>query len=224
MAKAATERLTKERRAQAIAALQDSQGRVTPRSVWQAARDPLHPLHNEFEWDLKKAAEREWDRTAAGIIREVKFEVIYEETKIIAPYYVSDPRATTSTYIPTIRVAKNVKLKTSVLREEVDRIVSAINRGIKLASAFGLVRPFEAMLEEARGVEITINAYDEDEGTAGADRLGDRGPVRQGRRGVGKAARGMAERGKAGAARKAKAAPVSAASARRGRRGMSSSG
>jgi|SRR5882672_941208 len=160
------EKINMERRAAAIAALQDSQGRVTPRSVWQAARSPNHPLHYEFEWDLKKAAEKEWDRTAAAIIREVKFVVEYQDQKIIAPYYVSDPRAVISTYIPTIRASKNVKLKTGILREEVDRIVGSINRGMKLAAVFGLVSSFERMLSEARRVEIEINAYDEEDARA----------------------------------------------------------
>jgi len=166
MKQAARKRLSMKRKAAAIAALQDAQGRVTPRSVWQAARSPAHPLHNEFEWDTKKAAEKEWDRTAASIIREVKFVVEYEDARVVVPFYLSDPRALTSTYIPTIRAAKNAKLKTSILREEVDRIVGGINRGMKIAAAFGLVSSFERMLEDARRIEVELDAYDGDRAQA----------------------------------------------------------
>jgi hypothetical protein len=163
MAKAAKPRLTMAIKAAAIAACRDATGRVTPKAVWQAARDTLNPLHKEFNWDLRKAAEREWERTAAQLIREVKFVVTYEERKVLVPYYVSDPKAVTSTYIQTARVARNARQSQSVLREEVSAIVARISRALKLAAAFNLVSSFERMLDEARDVELKLDGIEEED-------------------------------------------------------------
>jgi hypothetical protein len=150
-------------KAAAIAACRDTQGRITPRAVWQAARDPNHVLHREFQWDIKKAAEREWDRTAAELIREVRFVVTYEDRKIRVPCYVSDPREKASSYIPVARIARNSKASHAVLQREVEQIVGLIERGLKIAASFGLVSSFERMLREAQKVERELADLDRDE-------------------------------------------------------------
>jgi len=138
MKQAARKRLSMKRKAAAICCLAGCQGRVTPRSVWQAARSPAHPLHNEFEWDTKKARKRNGTGPPPASSARSNLVVEYEDARVVVPFYLSDPRALTSTYIPTIRAAKNAKLKTSILREEVDRIVGGINRGMKIAGGFRL--------------------------------------------------------------------------------------
>ncbi len=35
----------------ALRELEDTEGRLTPDLVVEAARDPAHPLHEEFDWD-----------------------------------------------------------------------------------------------------------------------------------------------------------------------------
>ena len=72
-----------EQRAAAIAACRDKSGRIAPNIVVDAARDPASPLHDEFEWDVAKAAERDWIRTACELIRSVKFIVV--STHVISP-------------------------------------------------------------------------------------------------------------------------------------------
>lgn len=144
-------------RAAAIAACRDKGGRISPKVVVDAARDPKSPLHVEFEWDLKAAAEREWLRTASELIRSVKFEIEYEDRKIIAPFYVSDPTRSESAYISTAYIAKNGAMSERVLRDELDRIVGAIHRAMTLASAFGLKSSFERMLEQATEIEMRLD-------------------------------------------------------------------
>ena len=155
-----------EQRAAAIAACRDKSGRIMPMAVVDAARDPTSPLHSEFEWDLTKAAEREWLRTASELIRSVKFIVSYEDRKIVSPYYVSDPTRTDSAYIQTARVAKNGAMSERVLRDELERIVGAIHRAMALASAFGLKSHFQRLLDQAVSIEEHLDDGDGDEARA----------------------------------------------------------
>lgn len=150
-----------EQKAAAIAACRDGAGRVTPKAVWQAARDPSSPLHSDFDWDVTRAAEATWERTAAELIRQVKFIVEYEDRKIAVPFYVSDPRTSQSAYFPTARVAKNNAMAESVLRDELARITSAIKRAMSLASAFGLTSSFERMLATATEIETRLGDLDD---------------------------------------------------------------
>ncbi len=150
-------RSTMERQAEAIAACRDTQGRVTPTAVWKAAKDPTHILHDKFQWDVNRAAEKEWERTAAELIRQVRFHVEYEDRQIAVPFYVSDPRNDESSYVATSRVAKNGALSERVLRDELDRISSAIRRAMNLAAAFGLVSSFERMLDQATEIETRLS-------------------------------------------------------------------
>jgi hypothetical protein len=155
-----------EQRAAAIAACRDKSGRVSPRRVVDAARDPSSPLHGEFEWDVNAAAEREWLRTASELIRSVKFIVEYEDRKIIAPFYVSDPSRSESAYVATAQIAKNGTMSERVLRDELDRIVAAIHRAMTLAAAFGLKSSFERMLDQATEIETRLDDGDADEARA----------------------------------------------------------
>lgn len=59
-----------------LQALYDERQELTPRLVLDRARDPQHPLHDRFEWDDAKAAEKHRLAQAGDLIRSVK--VIYE--------------------------------------------------------------------------------------------------------------------------------------------------
>lgn len=150
-----------EQRAAAIAACREKSGRIIPQAVVEAARDPASVLHDEFEWDVAKAAERDWIRTACELIRSVKFIVEYEDRKIIAPFYVSDPGRDESAYVQTARIAKNGAMSERVLRDELARIVGAIHRAMNLAAAFGLKSSFERMLDEAVQIEHALGGDDD---------------------------------------------------------------
>jgi len=95
MKQAARKRLSMKRKAAAIAALQDAQGRVTPRLGLAGGAGPAHPLHNEFEWDTRRRRKRNGTGPPPASIREVKFVVEYEDARVVVPFYLSDPRALT---------------------------------------------------------------------------------------------------------------------------------
>ena len=62
----------------AIRALEKN-GRVDPVELIEAARDPDHPCHSDFTWDIEQAAQERWRDQARELIRSVKFEVRVED-------------------------------------------------------------------------------------------------------------------------------------------------
>jgi hypothetical protein len=129
----------------AIQQCEDQNGHVEPVRVWKAARDPSHPLHDEFDWNVRRAAEAHWTETAKGLIRIVRSIVQYEDERIAVPHYVHDPR-TVLKYIPTGRIATNGDVVDRVMRDELDRIEKAIGRARSLAIAFNADTEFSEML------------------------------------------------------------------------------
>jgi hypothetical protein len=147
----------RDEKAEAIARCQDSSGRIKPETVVEKARNPKHTLHREFEWDDSKAAHLHRIDTARQLIREVKFTVVHENVKIIAPYYVSDPSAEESMYVPTIKVAKSRELAKQVILDELERIKGAIRRARSLSEVFKMEASFDELLDHViavgRGLE-----------------------------------------------------------------------
>lgn len=58
--------------------LADKNGKLTAKNLLEASRDEAAPLHNEFEWDDKVAAEEYRLDQARGIIRNL--DIVYEKT------------------------------------------------------------------------------------------------------------------------------------------------
>lgn len=145
-------------RLKAIEACADKRGRIAPRTVWQAAKaDKKHPLHNDFDWDVKRAAEAHWDDQASRIIREVKLTIIQEDVKIATPYFVSDPSSKGSAYIPTTMAARREELSEAILLDEVRRIEAAVIRARALADKFELTPHFNRMLDEIVEVKARMD-------------------------------------------------------------------
>jgi len=66
-------------------------GRVDPEDLIKAARSPSHPCHEDFTWDVEKAARERWRDQARAIIRRWQFEVIVEElTEPVVRYVPTD--------------------------------------------------------------------------------------------------------------------------------------
>jgi len=66
-------------------------GRVDPEDLIKAARSPSHPCHEDFTWDVEKAARERWRDQARAIIRRCQFEVIVEElTEPVVRYVPTD--------------------------------------------------------------------------------------------------------------------------------------
>lgn len=143
-----------EARKKAIDACRDKHGRILPKLVVEAAKNPRSPLHKEFEWDDKKAGYLWRLNRAQELIREIKMRVEYDTITVACPVYVSDPSSRESAYIATSTAARKEELAESILLDELRRIESAVTRARGIAAAFDLVSHFDRMLSgvvEVRG-------------------------------------------------------------------------
>lgn len=84
-------KLTEETLRRLLKAIEDKQGRLTPNKVLDAASDPKHLLHGQFQWDDRKAGHAYRLDQARRLIASVHMVVEVEERKIEVPVYVRDP-------------------------------------------------------------------------------------------------------------------------------------
>jgi hypothetical protein len=75
----------------ALKALEDAEGRLTPKAVVRAAANPESPLHPLFEWDDSKAADRHRLDQARTLIRSVQVEYRTTTQTVTSVAYVHDP-------------------------------------------------------------------------------------------------------------------------------------
>ena len=114
----------------AIEALRDKHGRITAQRLVRAARSFKHPLHNEFEWDDRKAAAANRIDRANELIRFVTVVTVSKNERIVTPFYVRDPAmkgnepgmiAITSDLIDRVSAEK-------IMLAELERCESSIKR------------------------------------------------------------------------------------------------
>jgi hypothetical protein len=136
-----------EAKAKAIAALKDPDGRVRPERVVEAARDKKSPLHGDYLWDVKEAAEAHWLETAKRQIREVRLVVVTANRKVICPFYVTDPSKSEneSAYVETQSLTETTVAERVILAE-LDRIVGAVERARAVAAVIGVDDHLEDLL------------------------------------------------------------------------------
>lgn len=87
----------------------ENDGLLQPDTVWQAARDPSSPIHDEFEWDMEKAAARHWRQRARNLMNHVAVVATYEESADDgAPAFINVKVATKQrAYVNTAQVIAN---------------------------------------------------------------------------------------------------------------------
>lgn len=104
----------------ALQAIYDERGALTPRMVVDEAREPSHPLHPRFEWDDAKAGELYRREQARELIQSVK--IVYRVAKGKAPErfvraYHSVPSPEGRAYRSADDVAADPLLREMVLRD-----------------------------------------------------------------------------------------------------------
>jgi hypothetical protein len=143
-----------QEKADAIRALADDNGFIEPSDIVAAARNPDHVLHDEFQWDLRSAAEAHWLDTARHLVRLVKVEVVIDEKVIRSVGYVVDPDRPTRSrrYIDLTVAATNRVMAQEILADEMTRITAAIRRAQEIATVLHLRTQFSTWLDGVRGV------------------------------------------------------------------------
>ena len=111
----------------------ESKGKINPLDLIEAARDPDHPCHSDFTWDVETAAAERWRDQARALIRACKFEVLVEDVgERVVQYVPSGDDDALFLSLPKIRSSE----KTSeVVLAEVSMLLGLASRvyGIALA-------------------------------------------------------------------------------------------
>lgn len=131
-------------------------GNLTPDVVVADAKDPKSPLHDQFTWDVKKAAAEHWIHQARELIRSVRIEVRTETHVIRAPRYVHDPKAGREqgyAELTTMRSSKDIARE--ALQHELDRALAALERAQEVATVLGLQGEIARFLNSLRELKET---------------------------------------------------------------------
>lgn len=132
-------------------------GRVTPEAVVADAKRKDSPLHDLFEWDLKKAAHQHWLDRAREILT-MQISVVTENSKVSVVGYVRDPSAgpREQGYVSVQRLRGDKDASRDVLIAEFQRIRDLLNRTRELASAFGIESEVGAMVASVAGLRDRV--------------------------------------------------------------------
>lgn len=132
---------------------------ITPRALWESAREPDHPLHDEFEWDNEKAADSWRDEQARRLLR-IRVTVTHEERVVHAPICVRRPDAEAKEqgYVRTTTLIDDREMSKRAIVEEVDRAARAIERARTLGAALGLGDECDRLLADLLAIKERIAA------------------------------------------------------------------
>ena len=133
-------------------------GRLNPVEVLAAAKQPDSPIHELYDWNLARAAEQQWMAVTREIVRAVRIEVRTTQYVLQAPFYVRDVTvAPRSGYVslPRLRVEPNAA--EDVLRREVERVRSQLQRARAIAAALGREGEIDDLLLRVGSLISSIN-------------------------------------------------------------------
>ena len=116
-----------------------------PDVVIEDARDSESPLHDEFPWDVEKAAMEHWREIARDIIHSVQVFQTTEKMQIAVPRYVRNPDAKPNeqSYVSTAELRTDHDRAWQALSYEIERADAMIRRAQRVALAVGLENEVE---------------------------------------------------------------------------------
>lgn len=126
----------------------EKDGRITPKRLVDAARDKKHPLHKDFPWDDKLAAEKFRLDIARDIIQSVRVVVTTSTQRVSSVGYIRDPSVGPHAqgYISVARLQTDSDLAYEALQQEANRIQSMVERARQFAVVVNLEDELEDIL------------------------------------------------------------------------------
>lgn len=125
-------------------------GRLHPKHVVDAARDPKSPLHDKFEWDDRKASEAYRLQQATELIRQVTFLPSGAKEPIRAYVSLSSDRLSRGGFRATVDVLNDAQLK-AVMIEDAKQELAAFQQRYdklrKIAQFKGVFRAIDRITE-----------------------------------------------------------------------------
>lgn len=120
-----------------LRAIYDQDGRLTPESVVDRARDQRSPLHDRFEWDDSVAGEKYRRQQASELIRSVQWKYSEEDdgSPVTVRAFHSVNRADGHTYVPADEIQHDPFLAALTL-QAAEREWKALHRKYKHLEQF----------------------------------------------------------------------------------------
>jgi len=142
----------------AVLALEDSDGRISPRRLIKAAKHKTSPLHALFDWNVQRAAERYWLQRAREIIGSVTVQVTTEERVIKTPCYVRDLSVQESGYQRVDRIGLDPAASREVLIYTLEVASGHLRRAYDLAQPLGLAPEIDGLVERITGLTRSLRS------------------------------------------------------------------
>lgn len=153
----------------AVEAVTSGAGVVTPEALVAAAADPLHPLHDLFEWRDDIAGHKHRLDQARTLIRSITYTIRTEDNKrITSVAYVHRPGDTEQGYIPLRAVERDKQQAEAVVMAELRRVEAALSRARVVAAALGLTDDLDELLADVGVTRAKVSGLHV--GDAGEDR------------------------------------------------------
>lgn len=127
---------------EALAALENQFGQLSPEQVLDHAADPKSPLHRCFEWNPEKAAHAYRLDQARALIRTVRYEIQTRKQTVSTVRYVHDVRAERDQGYVRVERVDEASLAEATVTAEIDRVTAMIERGRGIAAALGREEEF----------------------------------------------------------------------------------
>lgn len=137
-------------------------GRLRAADVVADAKKADSPLHDQFEWDTKKAAYAYWIRQARVLITSVTITIHTETTSVKSVYYVRDPEAKADEqgYVSVAQLRSDEDLAREALIAEFTRIADLLRRARELAAAVNAGPEVEELLQRVVGLRQRFSDED----------------------------------------------------------------
>jgi len=135
----------------------EQDGRLKARDVVEDARDPDSPLHDCFEWDDSRAAERFRIVQARRLIRTVEYVKLGSKLLVPSVAYVRDPeaKAREGGYVRTVDLASDKDRARAAMRDELARVTSLLERTLRLAEALGLTKQVQHLRDQTEALRLS---------------------------------------------------------------------
>lgn len=120
---------------EAMIALENQFGQITPEQVVEAAADPTSPLHRHFEWNDEIAAHGHRIDQARALLRSVRVQIGTIERSVNVVRYVHDSGAEKEQGYRSLINVMQAGLAETTVDAEVARTTAIIARGREIARA-----------------------------------------------------------------------------------------
>jgi len=140
---------------QRVNELYQQHGILTPDLVIEDAKNATSPLHDQFEWDVNKAAEQHWLETAREIIRCVRVISIVETKEVETVAYVHVPGQQQG-YKSISKIKSDREASMEILLVEFQRVADILARAKGVAMALGLAEEVDRLLVEVGAVREVV--------------------------------------------------------------------